>query len=441
MRVPRILSRLLSVVALAMPLFLSVLTAHPAAAQDTQSDEQGSTPRERELRDQLKNILQELEDLQKAKESAKPEAERPPIVKEKAEPEAPGAIPEYELADTSIISTRFVKRPEGITLQSTDRSATDSRPTLSMKESLDSLPGVVLRQANGPRDFSVNIRGSGVKTNFAIRDIKVYEDGIQQTQSDGLSRLDLQDPWFYQSVEVTSGASSSLYDNYALGGMVHFRTRRGSDINGVESFLTGGSYGYQKYAFAVGKQYSNLDIAMFGSQVAADGYIQHSDYNTQSLDFNTRFRVDDKQTMYFKFIANWLQTNVPNRLTISQFNADPRSQGTTTGSSTIPTAFLGQERRDRRDIVGALYERQIDASTLFSLETDYDVKDIHQPFANITDEVQPNFKGYADLRHDGTMLSMPLKSYVGIFFRVMTSLMVLVSASSVRAGTGCRGDD
>ena len=124
-----------------------------------------------------------------------------------------------------------------------------------MKESMESLPGVVLRQANGPRDFSISIRGSGVKTSFAVRDIKMYEDGFIQTQSDGLSRLDLHDPWFMRSVEVLRGASSSLYDNYALGGMVHFRTRRGSDINGFETFSVGGSYGYQKYAFAVGKQY------------------------------------------------------------------------------------------------------------------------------------------------------------------------------------------
>jgi iron complex outermembrane receptor protein len=105
-----------------------------------------------------------------------------------------------------------------------------------MKESMESLPGVILRSANGPRDFGVSIRGSGVKTTGVVRDLKFYEDGIGQTQSDGFSRLDMHDPWFMQSVEVTRGASSSLYDNAALGGMIHFKTRRGSDINGVETF-------------------------------------------------------------------------------------------------------------------------------------------------------------------------------------------------------------
>ena len=65
----------------------------------------------------------------------------------------------------------------------------------------------------------------------------------------------MQDPWFMRSAEVTGGPHLSLYDNYALGGMVHFRTRRGSDINGFETFISGGSYGFFKQAFAVGKRF------------------------------------------------------------------------------------------------------------------------------------------------------------------------------------------
>jgi outer membrane receptor protein involved in Fe transport len=95
---------------------------------------------------------------------------------------------------------------------------------------------------------------------------------------------------------VLRGASSSLYDNYALGGMVHFRTRRGSDINGFETFLSGGSYGFFKQAFAVGQQFENLDVSLFASNAAEDGFIRNSDYNTQTLNFNLRFTIDDKQS-------------------------------------------------------------------------------------------------------------------------------------------------
>ena len=402
---------IVTVTALASPVALDhvALAQEPATAEAVQ---QGS--REQQLREQLKGILQELEDLKQGRESTVPPAEQPKTVTEKVTPEqaqATGAMPEYELSDTSIVSTHFQKRPEGLSLSSTLPSETDSQPTRTMKESMESLPGVVLRQANGPRDFSMMIRGQGAKTTFAVRDIKFYEDGFVQTQSDGLSRLDIHDPWFMRSTEVIRGASSSLYDNYALGGMVHFRTRRGSDINGVETFLSGGSFGYHKEAIAVGKQYENLDASLFVSNVGEDGFISHSDYRTQTINLNLRFKIDDKQNFYFKAITNWLDARVPTRLTQAQFTADHRQAGN--------AQLLAQRRLDRRTIIGGIYERQINANTVLTLEADYDVKDINQTFTQISDNINPNFKHYADLRHDGRLFDMPLRSYVGFFLNNM----------------------
>ena len=93
-----------------------------------------------------------------------------------------------------------------------------------------------------------------------------------------------------RSVEVTRGASSSFYDNYALGGMVHFRTRRGSDINGVETFLSGGSYGYHKEGLAVGQQSEHLDLSMFVSNVGEDGFIQEQQLQHADSQFQFAFQ-------------------------------------------------------------------------------------------------------------------------------------------------------
>ena len=396
------------------------------------------SPREQQLREQLKGILQELEELKQGRESTVPPAERPKTVTEKVTPEeaqVTGAMPEYELSDTSIVSTRFQKRPEGLSLSSTLPSETDSQPTRTMKESMESLPGVVLRQANGPRDFSIMIRGQGAKTTFAARDIKFYEDGFVQTQSDGLSRLDIHDPWFMRSTEVIRGASSSLYDNYALGGMVHFRTRRGSDINGVEMFGSGGSFGYHKEALAVGQQYENLDVSLFASNVGEDGFIRHSNYSTQTINLNLRFKIDDKQNFYFKAITNWLDTFVPTRLTQAQFTFDHRQAG---GIGATNAEVLAQRRLDRRTIVGGIYERQINANTVLTLEADYDVKDINQTFTQISDNINPNFKHYAHLRHDGHLFDMPLQSNVGFFLNNMEQ--EAQTFQNLADGKGTRGN-
>ena len=166
----RIMQTIMAVTALGSAVALDhvALAQEPVAAEALQP---GS--REQQLREQLKGILQELEDLKQGRESTVPPAEQPKTVTEKVTPEqaqATGAMPEYELSDTSIVSTHFQKRPEGLSLSSTLPSETDSQPTRTMKESMESLPGVVLRQANGPRDFSMMIRGQGAKTTFAVRD-------------------------------------------------------------------------------------------------------------------------------------------------------------------------------------------------------------------------------------------------------------------------------
>jgi iron complex outermembrane receptor protein len=416
----------------------------PASAQEA-APATDKAQREEALREQLKKILDELDELKRSEETTRPEEPKPSVVQKVVEPAEPESVREYHLEDMSIVSTRVQKRPEGVSLSATVPAETDSQPTRTMKESLESLPGIVLRQANGPRDFSITIRGQGAKTTFAVRDIKVYEDGFNQTQSDGLSRLDMQDPWFMRSVEVTRGASSSLYDNYALGGMVQFRTRRGSDINGVETFLSGGSYGYFKQAFAFGQQTERLDLAMFASNVSENGYIRWSDYNTQTLNFNLRFKVDDKQNFYFKAITNWLNTKVPTRLTQAQFNAYDRQSGGTQTTCVAGTynagcanaVALNQSRDDRRTIVGGMYERQINANTVLTVEADYDVKDINQYFSQITDNINPNYKTQADLRHDGRLGEMPLKSYIGVFLNNMEQEGN--TFQNLATGTGTRG--
>ena len=374
--------------------------------------------RETELRDQLQRILQELEELQRAREQVSPDIPAPKVLTEpQTTPSAaappPDAIPEYELADISIISKRVLKRPEGISMAATPRSETESQPTRNMRESLESVPGVLLRQRNGPRDYQVSIRGSGVKNGFGVRDVKFYEDGIGQTQSDGLSRLDIHDPWFFESTEVIRGASSSLYGNYALGGAVHFKTRRGRDINGVETFVSGGSYGYNKYAVAIGKEYGNLDLSLFSSYIREDGYLPHSEYDTATVNLNLRYQLNEHHSFYFKAMNNDLDAKAPGRLTQSQFDENPRQLA---GTATTNPITLNSKRRDRRTIIGGLYEWEIDPNTLLQVEADYDVKDINQPTSA---NINPNFKHYSNLIHQGEFLGMPLRSTIGFFFDYM----------------------
>ena len=183
----------------------------------------------------------------------------------------------------NVVSTKLQRLPVGITRETAPRSWIDNQPAKNFRESLEGMPGIVLRQRNGPRDFSISIRGLGAKQTFGARKIKMYEDGFSLTQSDGLSRLDLPDPWFMKAIDVERGASSALHGNFALGGTVNFRTRLGQDIHGIETLTQAGSYGYQKYATAIGQQYTNSNTAVFVSHERGDGFRAHSEFGTTTV--------------------------------------------------------------------------------------------------------------------------------------------------------------
>ena len=166
-----------------------------------------------------------------------------------------------------------------------------------------------------------------------------------------------------------------------------------------------------------GQQFENMDISLFASNVVEDGFIRHSDYSTQTLNFNLRVKIDDHQSLYFKAITNWLDARVPTRLTVAQFNTDRRQAGGINDATNA--VLLGQRRLDRRTIIGGMYENQLNANTVLTMEADYDVKDINQTFTQISDNINPNYKHYTDLRHDGRLGDMPLRSYVGFFANQM----------------------
>lgn len=379
------------------------------SAAEEPAEETRLEQREQVLKKQLKEIIDELEDVKERRRAAGGSVHEPSTVTEQRVAAHPEAVPELALSDVHVMSQRVEQRPSGVTQSSTPRSEHESQPTRHLRESLESIPGIVPRQEHGGREVNLSIRGSGNKTGCCVRNIKVYEDGFSVTQPDGTARPELHDPWFMQSIEVRRGPSSSLYDNYALGGMVHVRTRRGRDIDGVETFLSVGSYGYHKEALAIGKEYGNLDIALFSSYQREDGWRDHSQYWMSTVNLNVRYRIDDRQTLYVKAVNVDEDEKFPTRLTLSQFRANSRQMG---GTSTTNPVTLGQKLRDRLTMVGAIYERQIDANTVLTVEGDYHVKDINQPVGTT---VNPSFKHYTDLRHDGRLGDMPLKSYVGFF--------------------------
>ena len=175
----------------------------------------------------------------------------------------------------------MLEQPVGQAVTIVSGDVIKDAPAFSVRDLLEWSPGVSLKQGNSPRDLGVSIRGSNARNGFAVRNIVMLDDGFPVTQPDGLSRTDLIDPHAYGAVDVYRGPSSTMFGNYATGGAINFRTRRGGDINGLEYGVEGGSFGYLNNYVMLGARTDKLEYMLFGSDARRRLYqpqlLQHAD--------------------------------------------------------------------------------------------------------------------------------------------------------------------
>ena len=265
--------------------------------------------------------------------AARPAA-RKPAVRSSARTQArpPSATPAPSASLTagitpSVARALLYQAPNGQTETTIDRSRFENRPAFSVADVLRESPGISIKQGNGPRDIGISIRGSNARNGFAIRNLVIFDDGFPVTQPDGLSRSDLIDPKAYGAIDVIRGPSSALYGNYATGGALNFRTRPGRTIDGVEYGVEGGSFGYLNNYLAAGKKIGNFEYSLFASDARGDGFIENSWFNTQTVNFLGTLHATPDDRFTVKFINNNLDTRLPIRLSLNQYNQNPFQQG------------------------------------------------------------------------------------------------------------------
>ncbi|HXJ80759.1 MAG TPA: TonB-dependent receptor [Candidatus Methylomirabilis sp.] len=333
--------------------------------------------------------------------------------------------PPTTMPTVEVIDNRLFSPPVGQAVSTVERSQFEYTKDFSVKDLTETAPGIFVKQGNGPRDFNMSIRGSGAKIGFGVRNIKVYEDWFPVTQSDGLSRTDITDPHAYGAVDIIRGPSSARYDNYALGGVVNFRQRLGREINGLEIGQDLGSFGYHNTYVTWGGQVGGFDYSLFGSYIGGDGYIDWSNFTTITENMLLTWAPDPTRQFTFKLINNNTNTNVPSRLSLNQWNADPFGAGTVTLSTAAgPSRMVGaqqadQSREDQRTIVGGRYSQLIAPDTTLTFTGVFDYKDIYQIFGTITDNQNPNWNAMLDLVKNGELFGLRARHYLGGFFNYM----------------------
>lgn len=141
----------------------------------------------------------------------------------------------------------------------------------------DILTGVRGFYLTSDRNYSyLGVRGIGRQGDYNSR-VLILVDGhrINDNVTGGVTLGDgfAVDADLIDRVEVVRGPGSSLYGNNAFFGVVNVVTRKGKDISGVETAVSGGSFGSYRGRLTVGYELDHgIDFLASGTLLNRDGH-------------------------------------------------------------------------------------------------------------------------------------------------------------------------
>ena len=191
---------------------------------------------------------------------------------------------------------------------------------------------------------------------------------------------------------------------------------------------------------AAGKKIGNFEYSLFASDARGDGFIQNSWFNTQTVNFLGTLHVTPDDRFTVKFINNNLETRLPIRLSLNQYNQNPFQQGCEfagitacasvsllnngfNGARTPTTAIqAGLGREDRRTIVGGRWEHDFDNTTTWRNQFTFDDRNISQPTSNTSAIGDfPSYNYMSDVTKRGEILGMESTTYFGAWYNTLAA--------------------
>ncbi len=225
-----------------------------------------------------------------------------------------------------------IERPEYRTPISTDVVLKEAiqmkEPTISLNESLQGIPGLVV---NNRQNYALGerliMRGIGSRAQFGIRGIKILVDDIPITLPDGQTQPSNIDLITTGRIEVLRGPVSSLYGN-AAGGVIHFHTEDSPRDSPYKIHTRGefGSFGLQKWAVKARVKNPVYEYVIGANQMTTDGFRDHSASKTQQV--NAIWRAYFSRRLSLTAMANLYNAPYllnPSTLEKSVAHTDPAS--------------------------------------------------------------------------------------------------------------------
>lgn len=230
---------------------------------------------------------------------------------------------------------------------------------VNVAESLGDVPGLLARdRQNYAQDEQISIRGFGARAPFGIAGVRIYMDGIPQSQPDGQGEVSQYDLASADRVEVLRGPFSVLYGNSA-GGVIQLFTADGHGPLSADAGIVYGSFEQRRVSADVQGGDAAFNYNVGASQFGTGGSRGHSAAQRSSLGgkWGFNFSGGSRLTLVLN-LFNGPDAQDPLGLTRAQFAANPQG--------TAPNAALYNTRKSAdQSQLGAIYEVPVnDANTL-----------------------------------------------------------------------------
>jgi len=194
---------------------------------------------------------------------------------------------------------------------------------VSLQPILNTIPGVRMDQSN-LSDARISIRGSGVRSNFGIRNIKIYVNEIPITEADGFTRIEGLDVATLGRAEVIKGPASSVY-GMGTGGVINFQTQRAPyGFSSIEFSNTVGSFGMRRNAMTYRTGTDKFNAAITYGDRNHNGFRAHNDDDRNFFTGSFQFYPNEKQTVSVLLSRSKQRTELPGDLTAAQVDENPR---------------------------------------------------------------------------------------------------------------------
>jgi iron complex outermembrane receptor protein len=166
-----------------------------------------------------------------------------------------------------------------------------------LAEALNAVPGVMMETRGAGGSRRIQLRSSGLRSPFAVRNIVMLHDGFIMTHADGVSPMEWWGPGMLETLDVTSGPAGAAWGS-GYGGVL---AGVSPDRNGTEISLRAGapasgsfegSRGDQQFIFAT-RQAQSPDKSRLSATIIAqnnDGYRRQE--SNERMQFDGHWRRD-----------------------------------------------------------------------------------------------------------------------------------------------------